>query len=46
MLAATGIAIFLIPVLFFIVEKLGHKKDGGKDTPSQVPEDGGTGGAA
>ena len=46
MLAATGIAIFLIPVLFYIVEKLGHKKDTKQGTPPQAPVDGGTGGAA
>jgi HAE1 family hydrophobic/amphiphilic exporter-1 len=44
MLAATCIAIFLIPVLFYIVEKLGHKKD--KDAqgmpPIQPGEHGGT----
>jgi HAE1 family hydrophobic/amphiphilic exporter-1 len=43
MLAATCIAIFLIPVLFYIVEKLSHKKD--KDAhelpPVQPSEHGG-----
>jgi HAE1 family hydrophobic/amphiphilic exporter-1 len=34
MLAATFIAIFLIPVLFYVVERLSHRK--GKGTP-QVP---------
>jgi hydrophobic/amphiphilic exporter-1 (mainly G- bacteria), HAE1 family len=44
MLAATCIAIFLIPLLFYIVEKLSHKKD--KDAheipPIQPGEHGGT----
>jgi HAE1 family hydrophobic/amphiphilic exporter-1 len=34
MLAASGIAIFLIPVTFYVVEKLGHKKDTGAHPPS------------
>jgi len=34
MLAASFIAIFLIPVTFYVVEKLGHKKDSGSHTPS------------
>jgi len=33
MLAATGIAIFLIPVTFFVVEKLSHKGETGAATP-------------
>jgi len=44
MLAATCIGIFLIPVTFYVVEKLGHRKTpapatGGAGTPSH-PEDG------
>jgi len=34
MLAATIIAIFLIPVTFYVVEKLGHGKDSGAHPPS------------
>jgi HAE1 family hydrophobic/amphiphilic exporter-1 len=34
MLAASFIAIFLIPVTFYVVEKLGHKKDSGTHPPS------------
>jgi len=34
MLAASFIAIFLIPVTFYVVEKLGHKKDTGAHLPS------------
>jgi HAE1 family hydrophobic/amphiphilic exporter-1 len=34
MLAASFIAIFLIPVTFYVVEKLGHKKDKGTHPPS------------
>jgi HAE1 family hydrophobic/amphiphilic exporter-1 len=34
MLAASFIAIFLIPVTFYVVEKLGHKGDTGAHPPS------------
>jgi HAE1 family hydrophobic/amphiphilic exporter-1 len=34
MLAASGIAIFLIPVTFYVVEKLGHRGDTGAHPPS------------
>jgi HAE1 family hydrophobic/amphiphilic exporter-1 len=34
MLAASGIAIFLIPVTFYVVEKLGHKGDTGAHPPA------------
>ena len=34
MLAASGIAIFLIPVTFYVVEKLGHKGDTGAHPPT------------
>ena len=34
MLAASFIAIFLIPVTFYVVEKLGHKRDTGAHPPS------------
>jgi HAE1 family hydrophobic/amphiphilic exporter-1 len=34
MLAASFIAIFLIPVTFYVVERLGHKKDSGAHPPS------------
>jgi hypothetical protein len=35
MLAATFIAIFLIPVMFYLVEKLSHRKGNGKhEAPS------------
>jgi hypothetical protein len=40
MLAATFIAIFLIPVLFYVVEKLSHRNGEGKHQPppaDQVP---------
>ena len=45
MLTATCIAIFIIPALFYIVEKVAHKKD--KDTHQQPPVQPGsdTGGA-
>jgi HAE1 family hydrophobic/amphiphilic exporter-1 len=39
MLAASGIAIFLIPVTFYIVEKLSHRS--GKDTHETKPDEGG-----
>ena len=43
MLAASGIAIFLIPVTFYVVEKLGHKKDSGTHPPAggQMGKEGG-----
>jgi HAE1 family hydrophobic/amphiphilic exporter-1 len=34
MLAASGIAIFLIPVTFYVVEKLGHRGDTGAHPPA------------
>jgi hypothetical protein len=36
MLAATGIAIFLIPTLFVMVEKLAHRGKG-KEAPGPAP---------
>jgi HAE1 family hydrophobic/amphiphilic exporter-1 len=33
MLAASGIAIFLIPVTYFVVEKISHKGDVGAQPP-------------
>jgi HAE1 family hydrophobic/amphiphilic exporter-1 len=36
MLAASGIAIFLIPVTFYVVEKLGHKGDTGAHPPAKA----------
>ena len=38
MLAATFIAIFLIPVLFYVVEKLSHRNGEGKSQPPRVDE--------
>jgi hypothetical protein len=32
--AATVIAIFLIPVTFYVVERLGHKRDSGAHPPT------------
>ncbi len=40
MLAASGIAIFLIPVTFYLVEKLGHKGDTGAHPPVQSDQHG------
>jgi len=37
MLAASFIAIFLIPVTFYVIEKLGHKGDAGAHAPSVTP---------
>jgi hydrophobic/amphiphilic exporter-1 (mainly G- bacteria), HAE1 family len=48
MLAATGIAIFLVPVLFVVIERLSGHKDGAEKpsgTPSVAPP-GGAGGHA
>jgi HAE1 family hydrophobic/amphiphilic exporter-1 len=45
MLAATCIAIFLIPVLFYMVEKLGHKKDKDTHGPLKDPADSQEGGS-
>lgn len=36
MLAASGIAIFLIPVTFYVVEKLGHKGDTSAHPPAKA----------
>jgi HAE1 family hydrophobic/amphiphilic exporter-1 len=36
MLAASGIAIFLIPVTFYVVTKLGHKGDSGVHPPAKA----------
>jgi len=36
MLAASGIAIFLIPVTFYVVTKLGLKKDSGTHPPTKA----------
>ncbi len=42
MLAASFIAIFLIPVTFYVIEKLGHKKSGHEPPASESSEsDGG-----
>jgi HAE1 family hydrophobic/amphiphilic exporter-1 len=43
MLAASGIAIFLIPVTFYVVEKLGHRGDTGAHPPAggQTGKEGG-----
>jgi hydrophobic/amphiphilic exporter-1 (mainly G- bacteria), HAE1 family len=38
MLAATFIAIFLIPVLFYVVEKISHRNGEGKSQPPRVDE--------
>jgi multidrug efflux pump len=38
MLAATFIAIFLIPVLFYVVEKLTHRNGEGKHQPPSADE--------
>jgi hydrophobic/amphiphilic exporter-1 (mainly G- bacteria), HAE1 family len=38
MLAATFIAIFLIPVLFYVVEKLSHRNGEGKSQPPRIDE--------
>jgi HAE1 family hydrophobic/amphiphilic exporter-1 len=43
MLAATGIAIFLIPVTFYIVEKIKHRGDTGVEH-APASGGGGTGG--
>ena len=44
MLTATCIAIFIIPALFYIVEKIAHKKDKGANQPPPVQPDTDTGG--
>jgi HAE1 family hydrophobic/amphiphilic exporter-1 len=46
MLTATCIAIFIIPALFYIVEKIAHKKDKGAHQPPPVQPGSDTGGAA
>jgi HAE1 family hydrophobic/amphiphilic exporter-1 len=38
MLAASGIAIFLIPVTFYVVEKLSHRGKKGEHTTGEQPE--------
>jgi HAE1 family hydrophobic/amphiphilic exporter-1 len=38
MTAATVIAIFLIPVTFYVVEKLSHKGKGGKHKTEEKPK--------
>jgi hydrophobic/amphiphilic exporter-1 (mainly G- bacteria), HAE1 family len=38
MLAATFIAIFLIPVLFYVVERFSHRNGEGKHEPPRVDE--------
>jgi HAE1 family hydrophobic/amphiphilic exporter-1 len=45
MLTATFIAIFIIPALFYIVEKIVHKKDKGVHQPPPVQPGSDTGGA-
>jgi HAE1 family hydrophobic/amphiphilic exporter-1 len=45
MLTATCIAIFIIPALFYIVEKIAHKKDKGAHQPPPVKPDTDKGGA-
>lgn len=45
MLTATCIAIFIIPALFYIVEKIAHKKDKGSHQPPPVQPGSDTGGA-
>jgi HAE1 family hydrophobic/amphiphilic exporter-1 len=37
MLTATCIAVFIIPALFYLVEKLTHRKDKGKHEPHKDP---------
>jgi HAE1 family hydrophobic/amphiphilic exporter-1 len=43
MLAASFIAIFLIPVTYFVVEKISHKGDVGAQPPKETPPAGTTG---
>jgi hypothetical protein len=44
MAAATIIAIFIIPVTFYVVEKLGQRKGGGGHAPAEPPDPAGQGG--
>ena len=37
MLAATGIAIFIVPVLFVVIERFGGHKDGAEKPPGTSP---------
>jgi HAE1 family hydrophobic/amphiphilic exporter-1 len=46
MLTATFIAIFIIPAMFYFVEKLVHRKDKGGHEPPKGPDVPGGGGAA